>query len=72
MILGQQHQLQQQVKFKNYKLGGIFELNQQKIEYMIKFIICPNFTAVVQIIPYSSYIQTAEMLLQHLQYILGN
>eukprot|EP00825_Cyclidium_porcatum_P029314 TRINITY_DN3132_c0_g2_i1.p1 TRINITY_DN3132_c0_g2~~TRINITY_DN3132_c0_g2_i1.p1 ORF type:complete len:400 (+),score=64.43 TRINITY_DN3132_c0_g2_i1:521-1720(+) len=67
-----QGQNQQPVKFKNYKLGGMFELSTLKIEFMIKFIICPNFTAVIQIIPFSSYITTAEMLLQHLQFILGS
>ncbi|KAL4499090.1 hypothetical protein ABPG72_016992 [Tetrahymena utriculariae] len=55
----------------NYKLRGTVELDIPSIEYMIKFIVRPNFTAVIQVIPYSGYLNTAKALIDHFVFIFG-
>ncbi|EAS00818.2 hypothetical protein TTHERM_00309870 (macronuclear) [Tetrahymena thermophila SB210] len=55
----------------NYKLRGTVELDIPSIEYMVKFIVRPNFTAVIQVIPYSGYLNTAKALIDHFVFIFG-
>lgn len=55
----------------NYKLRGTIELDIQTIQYMIKIIVRPNFTAVIQVIPFSGYINTAEALIDHFVFLFG-
>jgi len=38
---------------------------------MIKIIVRPNFTAVIQVIPFSGYINTAEALIDHFVFLFG-
>ena len=39
------------------------------IEYIIKITVKPDFTAIVQMIPFNSYVKAAETLIHHLVYI---
>ncbi|KRX00517.1 Coatomer/clathrin adaptor appendage, Ig-like subdomain [Pseudocohnilembus persalinus] len=58
-------------ELKYYEVGGIFELNTPDIEFLLKITVRPNLTAIIQIIPFSSYIRIAEHVLHHLQYVFS-
>ncbi|EGR27143.1 hypothetical protein IMG5_201680 [Ichthyophthirius multifiliis] len=47
------------------------ELDIQKIEYMLKFIVYPNYRALIKIIPFSGYVATAKTLIDHFVFIFG-
>eukprot|EP00828_Plagiopyla_frontata_P017983 TRINITY_DN23155_c0_g1_i3.p1 TRINITY_DN23155_c0_g1~~TRINITY_DN23155_c0_g1_i3.p1 ORF type:complete len:169 (-),score=21.80 TRINITY_DN23155_c0_g1_i3:54-560(-) len=56
---------------QSYKLGGVFELNQPDIEFMIKISLKPNAVAFVQATGYSSYQLVVENIIQSFVFLLA-
>ena len=57
--------------YVDYKLGGVFELNIPRIEYMIKIYVRPNKTVLFQVSSPESQRAIAEYIIQSLYFIFS-